>query len=182
MKQFVPKMFVLLLCGCAGHVVAQDAAPVAGSSPKTGFQTEGLAQAQAEIPVAVSATAQKYVRNITEPNGFGETAKINDAVFFSKDGDVKARQGDILEYAIVVNNKGEGGLADVAVKEVMPPYTDYVAASTRLNGQPVADIDGASPLLAGLPVNDPASPALSGLVRAGSFAVVVFQVKVNLMK
>jgi uncharacterized repeat protein (TIGR01451 family) len=57
---------------------------------------------------------------------------------------------DTLRYTISVKNIGTENAVDVVVRDQLPASTTYVSNSTTLNGAPVADAGGASPLQSGL--------------------------------
>ncbi len=66
--------------------------------------------------------------------------------------------GETLHYVITVENVGNEDAANVVLRDAVPVNTSYVAGSTTLNGAPVADVGGLSPLVNGMPVNSPADP------------------------
>lgn len=177
MKPFLPTLFVFVLGIFAGNVCALE--PVVAAPEPVVSQP---AVKNPDAPQALkAATAKKYVRNITLPNGFGESFKVGEASFFAKSADVKANHGDILEYAIVLNVENMD-VTDASIRDAIPAFTEYVAGSTRLNNIAVADVEGISKVVAGVLVNDVESPLHSGLLHVGKPAVLVYQVKVNLMQ
>ena len=78
--------------------------------------------------------------------------------------------GETLRYTITVRNTGNGPAANVTLRDAVPVNTTYVASSTRLNGAPVADVVGVSPLVNGMPINS---------LPAGTTATITFDVLVN---
>ncbi len=66
--------------------------------------------------------------------------------------------GETLRYTITVRNVGNDDAMNVALRDAMPVNTSYVAASTTLNGSPVADAGGFSALVNGMLINAPADP------------------------
>jgi len=86
--------------------------------------------------------------------------------------------GETLRYAITVRNTGSGNAANVTLRDAVPANTTYVAGTTRLNGAPVADVAGVSPLVNSMPVNSPADPT-PGSLPAGATATITFDVVVN---
>jgi uncharacterized repeat protein (TIGR01451 family)/fimbrial isopeptide formation D2 family protein len=64
--------------------------------------------------------------------------------------------GETLRYTITVQNIGTDNAADAVLRDQVPVNTTYVAGSTTLNGAPVADAAGLSPLVNGLSINPPA--------------------------
>lgn len=92
--------------------------------------------------------------------------------------------GDILRYTITVKNTGTENARDVILRDQMPANTTYVPGSTVLNGTPVADAEGTSPLQGGMPVNSPTDPTPGVLLTdpgesADNAATVTFDVVVN---
>ena len=87
---------------------------------------------------------------------------------------VAASPGQSLYYIIDVVNEGSLGATGVLVTDDMPAGTTYVVGSTRVDGMPVADVSGNSPLVGGLRLrNIPTS-------RNGDNSVqVTYQVKVE---
>jgi uncharacterized repeat protein (TIGR01451 family) len=64
--------------------------------------------------------------------------------------------GETLRYTITVRNVGNGHAGNVTLRDSVPVNTTYVAGTTTLNGAPVADIAGLSPLVNGMLINAPA--------------------------
>jgi len=92
--------------------------------------------------------------------------------------------GDTLRYTITIRNAGTDHATDAVLRDQVPVNTTYVAGSTTLNGVPVADSAGRSPLVDGMPVNSPADAAPGYLPAdpAGtldSVATVTFDVLVD---
>ena len=87
---------------------------------------------------------QLYVRNVSDPNGAGDSAYITppagigggDQAFYGTDGKVKVSPGDKLEYIIVLTAGNTADLDNVVVTSTMPLFTTYVGNSTYLNGEP----------------------------------------------
>lgn len=94
------------------------------------------------------------------------------------------RAGEALRYTITVRNVGNGDAVDAALRDAVPANTAYVAGSTTLNGSPVADSGGLSPLVNGMPIHPPADPT-PGLMPANAtadpayVATISFDVVVN---
>src|SRR5262249_27992094 len=92
--------------------------------------------------------------------------------------------GDTLRYTITVKNIGNADAVNVALRDAVPANTTYVAGSTTLNGAPVADVAGGSPLVNGMPINSPAN-ATPGSMPADSsnsqanVATITFNVVVS---
>ncbi len=92
--------------------------------------------------------------------------------------------GDVLRYTITVKNIGTENAAGVTLTDAIPNVTSYVAGSTRLNGNLVADpTPGVSALQSGMPIN--VSGATTGTMTADATATttnvvtVTFDVKIN---
>jgi uncharacterized repeat protein (TIGR01451 family)/fimbrial isopeptide formation D2 family protein len=93
--------------------------------------------------------------------------------------------GDTLRYTITAKNIGTENATGVALKDLIPAYTTYVANSTRLNGVLVADSSvGVSPLQGGMLINAPENTT-PGAMRAdasatpANVATVTFDVVIN---
>jgi uncharacterized repeat protein (TIGR01451 family)/fimbrial isopeptide formation D2 family protein len=67
--------------------------------------------------------------------------------------------GETLRYTITVKNIGTADATDAMLRDQIPANTTYVTGSTTLNGAPVADNGGVSPLVSGMPINAPGDPA-----------------------
>jgi uncharacterized repeat protein (TIGR01451 family) len=101
-----------------------------------------------------------------------KTVTFNDA-----NGDTVLTPGEELTYTITINNSGVVPVTGVVLTDDAPVNTTYVANSVTLNGTSVPD-GGTPPLAAGLAVNSAGMG--SGIIAAGSSAVVTFKVLVNL--
>ncbi|HEU0224220.1 MAG TPA: hypothetical protein VFR29_02175, partial [Steroidobacteraceae bacterium] len=66
--------------------------------------------------------------------------------------------GETLRYTITVRNIGTDHATEVVLRDQIPVNTSYVAGSTTLNGSPVADSGGQSPLVNGMLIHSPADP------------------------
>src|SRR5262249_14713785 len=55
--------------------------------------------------------------------------------------------GDRLRYTITVKNISNADALNVVLRDAIPANTTYVAGTTTLNGAPVADVAGQSPLV-----------------------------------
>jgi uncharacterized repeat protein (TIGR01451 family)/fimbrial isopeptide formation D2 family protein len=93
--------------------------------------------------------------------------------------------GDLLEYSLTIKNVGDENAVGVELRDQIPANTRYVAGSTTLNGNPVADpASGESALETGMPVNAPENDT-AGYLRAdsdplaGNVATVTFRVQVD---
>jgi uncharacterized repeat protein (TIGR01451 family)/fimbrial isopeptide formation D2 family protein len=92
--------------------------------------------------------------------------------------------GDTLRYTITVKNVGNENAVNVVLQDAIPANTTYVANSTTLNGTPVPDVGGVSPLQAGMLINAPEDPT-PGAMRAdpdpaaNNVATIVFDVTIN---
>lgn len=89
--------------------------------------------------------------------------------------------GETLRYTLTVENIGSEHAHSVRLRDPLPAFTSYVAGSTTLNGQSVADVGGVSPLQNGMLVHAPGNP-VPGVMEAGAadnVAVITFVVRVN---
>lgn len=89
--------------------------------------------------------------------------------------------GEMLRYTITVQNTGTDNASGVTLADQIPANTSYVAGSTTLNGNAVADAaGGGSPLTDGIELNAPEDPT-PGVMNAGvadNIATVTFDVTV----
>jgi len=89
-----------------------------------------------------------------------------------------ARPGDILQYAIAINNNTPNLATGITFQDPIPANTTYVPGSTRLNGNPVPDVGGTMPFTTQRAVNSP-DTATSGQITPNNSATVIFQVQIN---
>jgi uncharacterized repeat protein (TIGR01451 family) len=92
--------------------------------------------------------------------------------------------GDTLRYSITVQNIGNEDAVNVVLRDSVPENTVYVAGSTSLNGTPVADIGGLSPLANGMLIHTPADPTPGSMPadpsgNPANVAAVTFDVVVD---
>lgn len=89
--------------------------------------------------------------------------------------------GETLRYTITVQNVGTDNATGVSMVDLVPANTVYVPGSTTLNGNPVADAPGGSPLTDGIEINAPGdvTPGVLNAAAADNVATVVFDVAVN---
>ncbi|MFT6037970.1 MAG: hypothetical protein ACI9TP_000759 [Candidatus Azotimanducaceae bacterium] len=142
----------------------------------------------------VRVTINKYVRNVTASGGCTGTctAVTSSGVDYfaagTPDAVVKANSGDTLQYLVRVNVPNEDGanLTVANIADILPPFTEYVGASTLLNDVTVASdpvgTPGTFPLAgAGLPIDDDlartAGAVASGNVAKNAEVDIVYQVK-----
>lgn len=62
----------------------------------------------------------------------------------------EASPGEVVFYTVQLTNTGSLPAEDVVAQVPLPPNTEYVPGSTRLDGVAVADVGGASPLFGGM--------------------------------
>jgi len=92
--------------------------------------------------------------------------------------------GETLRYTITVKNTGGADAVNVVLRDAVPVNTTYVAGSTTLNGAPVADVAGLSPLVNGMLIHSPADPTPGSMPADGSsnpsnVATITFDVVVD---
>jgi uncharacterized repeat protein (TIGR01451 family) len=92
--------------------------------------------------------------------------------------------GESLRYTITVKNIGNNDAVDVVLRDAVPVNTTYVAASTTLNGTPVPDSGGLSPLVNGMPIHSPADPTPGSMpadasANPANVATITFDVVVD---
>ena len=88
--------------------------------------------------------------------------------------------GESLRYTITVRNVGNRDAVNVALRDIVPVNTTYVAGSTTLNRTAVADIGGLSPLVNGMLINSPANPTPGSIpANSSTVATITFDVVVD---
>jgi uncharacterized repeat protein (TIGR01451 family) len=92
--------------------------------------------------------------------------------------------GETLRYTITAKNIGNAGAVNVLLRDLVPVNTTYVAGSTTMNGAPVADSGGLSPLVNGMLINSPADPTPGSMPADASsnpanVATITFDVVVS---
>jgi large repetitive protein len=92
--------------------------------------------------------------------------------------------GETLRYTITVKNIGNGNATNVVLRDLIPANTTYVSDSTTLNGMPVPDSGGLSPLVNGMPIHSPADPTPGSMPADASsnpanVATITFDVVVS---
>src|SRR4029453_12193026 len=92
--------------------------------------------------------------------------------------------GETLRYTITVRNVGNEDAINVVLRDAVPVNTTYVAGSTTLNGAPVADVGGLSPLVNGMLIHPPSDPTPGSMPAdpSGSppnTATITFNVVIN---
>jgi uncharacterized repeat protein (TIGR01451 family) len=92
--------------------------------------------------------------------------------------------GETLRYTITVKNVGNEDAAGVILRDAVPVNTTYVPGSTTMNGTPVADTGGLSPLVNGMPISSPADPTPGSMPADASnnplnVATITFDVVVD---
>ena len=92
--------------------------------------------------------------------------------------------GETLRYTITVKNIGNADAVDVVLRDAVPVNTNYVAGSTTLNGTPLPDSAGLSPLVNGMLINSPADPTPGSMPADASsnpanVATITFDVVVD---
>lgn len=116
--------------------------------------------------ISGEATLAKDVRNITQGGSFATSG-------------VTARTGDVLEYRLTAGAVPGNNVTGAVITDFVPAYTTYVANSTTLNGNPVADSGTTDFPLdeGGIAVNSASGAA--GEIIDGETAVILFQVTVD---
>lgn len=134
--------------------------------------------------VIVANTAiSTFVRNVTRIAGnSAATGSVicNGAATYYAAG-VVSKPTEVLEYCTIASvATGQPTLTTANLQNDVPPFTDYVAGSTTLNGAPVVEaVPGTLPLSgAGMPVQSPGA-ASAGEILPGETATVTFQVTVQ---
>ena len=152
-------------------ISGQTTATLGGAAGANITYTTSTADANETVTVVLAPTVQlrKEARNVTKG-----------VASFANTG-VTAQSGDTLEYRLTATpNAGSGNATNSVLIDEIPAYTTYVAATTSLNGNPVADIVGTFALSAvngGLSVGSASGAA--GEIVDGESAVVIFRVTVD---
>jgi len=91
-----------------------------------------------------------------------------------------AKPGDTITYTVLVTNNTSSATTAATLADPLSAYITYTAATTTLNGNPVAD-NGSAPVFplsgAGISINSPGQGA--GIIAPGATATIVYQVTVN---
>ena len=91
--------------------------------------------------------------------------------------------GETLRYTITAKNIGSSDAVNVVLRDLVPVNTSYVVGSTTLNGVPVPDSGGMSPLVNGMLISSPGNTAGSMPADASSsqanVATITFNVTVT---
>jgi len=91
---------------------------------------------------AFTLTVDKYVKNITTPNGTGCSFDLaqfpisnasEDSSNFCPTATVEAAPGEFLEYLIVVENGSGSDTAAVKVTDIVPQFVNYIGDSVRVS-------------------------------------------------
>jgi uncharacterized repeat protein (TIGR01451 family) len=84
---------------------------------------------------------------------------------------------DVITYTVNLTNDGTADSSGTTLQDPIPANTTYVAGSTKLNGNVVADALGSMPFLSSASVNSTGNS--TGVIAVAKTASVTFQVKVN---
>ncbi len=114
-----------------------------------------------ESPIHTGEYNLKDTFTIMMPNIENSTKEVSTA---------NALPGDELDYTITIHNNGNYQADNISVTDIFPPETEYIAASTYLNGNLVSDIDGSSVLNNGLNI---------GALNPGDNSQISFTLKVK---
>jgi uncharacterized repeat protein (TIGR01451 family) len=92
--------------------------------------------------------------------------------------------GETLRYTITVVNIGNENATGVVLRDAIPANTAYVAGSTTLNGAPVPDVAGLSPIVNGLLIHPPSDPVPGSMpadaaAPPANIATITFDVVVS---
>ncbi len=92
--------------------------------------------------------------------------------------------GETLRYTITVKNIGTSDATGVTLRDQIPVNTSYVTGSTTLNGAPLADVGGTSPLVAGMLISAPGDPTPGAMAADASatpdnIATITFDVIID---
>ena len=92
--------------------------------------------------------------------------------------------GETLRYTITVVNIGTEDAVSATLRDAIPVNTTYVAGSTTLNGAPVADVAGTTPLVNGMLIHPPSNPTPGFMpadpaASAANIATITFDVVIS---
>lgn len=169
----------------ATHTVSftatSTATDLAGNPVVYGSTADGKNTVTTVVPATTNLA--KLVRNVSRASGNALAtgpATCNGNTYYT--AGVTSKTGDTLEYCLLatVAVGASGPLTSAVITDDIPPYTAYVPNSTSLNGTPVADESGTTPLASangGMDVNGPGDPV--GQIGVGKTATVLLQVTVQ---
>jgi uncharacterized repeat protein (TIGR01451 family) len=105
-----------------------------------------------------------------------KTAQLEDV-----NGNGLGDPGEVITYIIPIENRGNAPSTNTVLTDDVPANTTYVPNSTTLNGTPLADEAGTTPIANGQLVNSPTEPLANGTVNPGpaEIATVRFQVRIT---
>lgn len=101
-------------------------------------------------------------------------------IFELSDEDVNGSEldpGDLISYTLIVRNIGDENAEKVTVKDLIPSNTVYVQGTTTLNGETIDDLEGQSPLVAGMEIC--ASEGTDGWLNVDQESIIELKVKVK---
>jgi len=126
-----------------------------------------------ECPMKIQAVVENDLTPpVQPPLHYTPIYKGQPSIEFQKFGDVAfASPGQTITYRLVVRNTGNGNALDVTVKDTIPSWTFYIPGSTTVDGQPVADQLGGTPLQTGIHVGD--------MAMGGPPVIISMTVRIN---
>ncbi len=140
------------------------------------------AGAWALLLLAAASLAQATPPDRDDPSRGGRPASFPDlsdpVIELIDENGGELERGDTLTCRYEVTNRGDAEATGVRFTAPLPgSHRAYVEGSTRVDGEPVPDERGRSPLLSQLPVRAPGSPP--GVVPPGETAVATARVRVG---
>lgn len=170
------KVRMLKIKIATGEIVDVLPIPKLDHSPAVAFMSDGrlLVSDQNNLGAIVSFEEGTVVytdkKGTNLPNMGGSVTLVTDfaSLNFPKyntelsivaQAPLTANYRETIQYKFSVRNTGNIMSLQTKVKETLSPYVEYVPNTTAVNGVPVADINGTSPILttSGLTVNSPDS-------------------------
>lgn len=171
---------------------------------------EGIVNVYFDVTLAAVIDNGTVVFNQGRVDAFGETLQLSDDPALAGDEDpteimissapvIQVQKisdditgavnvlasGDTLRYTITVWNTGDENAVDVRLKDAIPEFSTYVANSTTLNGNNVADpAPGVSPLVNDLLINSFGNSNAGALdanpsASPDGIATITFSVTIN---
>ncbi|MDI6791344.1 MAG: OmpA family protein [bacterium] len=89
-----------------------------------------------------------------------------------------ANPGEIVTYTVTIPNQGNINSTNTIYQNPMPANTVYLPNSTTMNGSPVSDVSGMSPVVSGMLINSPGEA--TGMVEVNDTAVITYRVRIAL--
>jgi large repetitive protein len=137
----------------------------------------------AALYVNSASWAYEYISCAGQPTTFGSVSTNNVTTTIARLSISKSvtptgtvQPGTTLTYSIAMANDGTAASSGTTLQDAVPAGTSYVSASTRFNGNSIADVAGNMPYSSAATVNS--TGQATGVLAVGQTATVVFNVRV----